>query len=318
MNTTLEYRVLQLTETYVCLGVFGLGQTPGISQQTKTQQHPFPYAVQCELERRGKRMKTISFVIPVYNEEKRIGKALQALRRGGYLYGLKLEKIIFVSDGSTDKTVTILKQSRKSLQNCLKTKVEIIAYKKNRGKGYAVKRGMLSSTSNYALFFDCDMSTPLSELKKFLPQFKKGSDVIVGTRKNGRSTVIEHQPLYRELLGKCFTLLSNISLNTWVSDFTCGFKAFSRQATKEIFSSAQIEGWGYDAEILFLARKFGYKLPEVPVIWSNDERTKVDLKTAVFQTLYELYQIRRNAIMGIYKYRPTLKTALITRLDWSE
>jgi dolichyl-phosphate beta-glucosyltransferase len=173
-----------------------------------------------------------------------------------------------------------------------KVPVTVISYKQNAGKGNAVRLGMLESKSDYTLFFDADMSTPLSEINKFLPKIKDGVNVVVGTRKNGHSTVIEHQPLYRELLGKAFTKITQISLATDVTDFTCGFKAFSKKATNKIFSKAKIDGWGYDAEIIFLAKKNRLSLNEVAVTWANDARTKVALRSAIINTLFELIKIR--------------------------
>lgn len=245
-------------------------------------------------------MRTLSFVIPVYNEEKRLKLTIDALKGATIPHGLKLEEIIFVDDGSKDDTVKTIKAAKASIARKLKAKVHIIAYPRNKGKGYAVRAGMLSTTTDYALFFDADMSTPLSELRKFAEPMRHGVDVVIGTRKNGKSTVIIHQPLYRELLGKCFTLLSQIVLNTWVTDFTCGFKVFSKQAIEDVFGHATINRWGYDAEIVFLAKKIGYKIIQIPVVWSNDPRTKVKIYDAVFQTLKELYEIRMNDFNGVY------------------
>lgn len=233
--------------------------------------------------------KTISFVIPVYNEEDRLNKTFKALKSLILPAGLKLESVIFVDDGSTDATASLISKFQK--QN---TEVKLISYKQNKGKGYAVKTGMLQAKSDYNLFFDADMSTPLTELKKFVPFFEKGYDAIVGTRKNGESTVIKHQPLLREKLGKGFTLITQVALNSKVTDFTCGFKAFSRKATEAIFPKCTIDRWGYDAEIIFLAQKLKLTITEKSVLWANDERTKVQLYKAIPQTLSELFRIRVN------------------------
>ncbi len=237
-------------------------------------------------------MITISFVIPVYNEEKRIEKTIRALKKGFSFDGLKLEKVIFVDDGSKDQTVLKIKEQKSFLEKKLKTKIKIISYRKNRGKGYAIKKGMIASKSDYTLMFDADMSTDLKEMRKFLPFMKKGIDVIIGTRKNGKSTVKKHQPFYREILGNFFTLLANIILNTWVTDFTCGFKAFSRFAKERIFSYARINRWAYDAEIIYLAKKINLTMIEKAVIWKNDEGTKVNLINDIPQTLIDLIKIR--------------------------
>ncbi len=239
-------------------------------------------------------MKTLSFVIPVYNEEKRIGKTIKALQKGFNFNGLKLKEVIFVDDGSTDQTKFTLEKAVFDLRKSLKAEIKIISYKKNKGKGFAVKTGMLASSADYTLLFDADMATPLNELSKFLPLIEKRVPVIIGTRKNGESTVKKPQPLYRQILGRGFTLLSNLTLNTWVTDFTCGFKAFSKEAKGEIFSKSTINRWGYDAEILFLAKKFGFEIQEKAVFWYDDKDSRVNLLKDLPQTFGELIKIRIN------------------------
>lgn len=244
-------------------------------------------------------MKTISFVIPLYNEEKRLNKTTDALNKLYLPRGLKLNKVIFVNDGSKDKTLRLIQDFKTNSQ--IARNIQILTYRDNRGKGHAIKKGMLESNADYTLFFDADISTPLSELNSFMPFIEKGIDVIVGTRKNGKSSVLIHQPKYREILGKGFTMITQIALNLNVSDFTCGFKAFSGKAIKKIFESSQISGWGYDAEIIFLAKKYLFSIEEQAVIWSNDERTKVKIYKAVPQTFMELAQIR-----WIHTFKPLI------------
>ncbi len=239
-----------------------------------------------------KNIKTISFVIPIYNEELRISKTFTALKKLSIPNGLKLEKVIFVNDGSKDQSVAKINKFRgknKKIKN-----IKLISYAQNKGKGYAVRAGMKESSSDYTLFFDADISTPLSEISKLVPFIKNDTQVIVGTRKNGHSTVIQHQPKLRELLGKGFTLISKTSLGLKGTDFTCGFKAFSKEAKDIIFAQAIIDGWGYDAEIIFLAQKYNLSVAEKAVIWSNDQNTKVKLYKAVPQTIKEIASIRWN------------------------
>jgi dolichyl-phosphate beta-glucosyltransferase len=245
-------------------------------------------------------MKTLNFVIPVYTEEKRFDKTVSDLLKGFKFKEISLKKIIFVDDGSSDATAKLIQKYSKSLSNALNCKVHLISYKPNKGKGFAVKTGMLASKADYTLFFDADMSTPLEEFKKFIPFILQGKDVIIGTRKNGHSTVVVPQPLYRQVLGRGFTLLSNIILNTWVTDFTCGFKAFSNQATQNIFATAKINRWGYDSELMFLSKKLGYSIQEVPVVWINDDRSRVNLLQDLPGSLKELFSIRWNAAAGRY------------------
>jgi len=236
-------------------------------------------------------MKTISFVIPVYNEEKRLHKTFSALESFIAPEALRLQEVIFVNDGSNDNTKSIIQSSKLKIEKKLKARIKIVSYSKNQGKGYAVKQGMLASNSDYTLFFDADMSTPLSELKKFMPFIKEGTDVIIGTRKNGKSTVLIHQPKLREFLGKGFTLLTQKILRLSVSDFTCGFKAFSKNAKDQIFKKSIIKRWGYDAEIIFLAEKLNFSIAEKSVTWSNDNDTKVKIYKAIPETFMELFLI---------------------------
>lgn len=251
-------------------------------------------------------MITLSFVIPLYNEEKRLSKAFEALYELVLPAGLKLEEIIFVNDGSTDKTVERIKyyvssinKNKKYILHNTSYKIQIISYEKNMGKGYAIRQGMLASNSDYTLFFDADISTPLSEIAKFVPLMEQNVHVIVGTRKNGKSTVITHQPLYREILGRAFTQITQIALHVSVSDFTCGFKAFRKIAKDVIFAKSQINGWSYDAEILFLAKKNGATIAEVPVAWSNVTDSKVKLYKAIPQTLKDIALIRLYDVVEI-------------------
>ncbi len=245
-------------------------------------------------------MKTLNFVIPLYNEEERLEKTIIELKAGFKFSGIDLKNIIFVDDGSSDETSSIIEDNKNDIAKALNVNVDLISYKPNKGKGNAVRIGMLASKADYTLFFDADMSTPLSEFEKMIPYIEDHEDVIIGTRKNGKSTVVKAQPLHRQILGKGFTFLSNILLNTWVSDFTCGFKVFSKEAAQNIFSHSKVDRWGYDAELMFLANRLGYKIQEVPVMWMNDDRSKVNLLQDLPRSLRELFDVRWYAIAGKY------------------
>ena len=250
-------------------------------------------------------MKTISLVIPVYNEEKRLRNIFEALSKLQLPTGLKLDKVIFVNDGSTDKTDLLLHNFRRI--NDTKKRIYIRCYENNKGKGHAVRLGMLTSKADYTLILDADMSTKLSELKKFVPWINQNTAVIVGTRKNGKSTVIIHQPLYRELLGKGFTFLTNTLLGMHMSDFTCGFKAFSNNAKDMIFPSSRIKRWGYDAEIIFLARKYNLSIQEVPVVWSDKKGSRVNITKDILVSLKELFHIRIAYAPLLPSFSPVLR-----------
>jgi dolichyl-phosphate beta-glucosyltransferase len=241
------------------------------------------------------KMTTIDFIIPVYNESKRLGTTFQALNSFVAPRGVKIAKVIFINDGSTDNTLQLLRRKK------LKFAKKIVTYTQNQGKGYAVKRGFLAANSEYALFMDADMSTPLTELTKLLPFIKQGLPVVIGTRKNGHSTVTVHQPWIREHLGKVFTLMSQVMLNTWVTDFTCGFKAFSRPAYTTIAPLMAINRWGFDSEIIFLARIYGFTIQEKALTWANEPNSRVNLWKDVYRSFSELVQIRYNHLTGVYQ-----------------
>jgi glycosyltransferase involved in cell wall biosynthesis len=233
----------------------------------------------------------LSIIIPVYNEEKRIRNLDQVLAFFDQ-FSFSWE-VVVVNDGSRDSTLD-------QLQNwSMREEIKIVSYGRNRGKGYAIKQGMLAAKGEHRLFMDIDLSTPLEEFHLFFPLLGK-YDVIIGTRKGQVGQIIEHQPWLREKLGKGFTWLSRFMLNVQVSDFTCGFKCFNQRAANIIFPRLTIERWGFDAEILYLTKKFGLTVKEVGVRWRNDPHTKVNLKRDVWRSFVDLIQIRYNDLRKIY------------------
>ena len=219
----------------------------------------------------------LSVVIPVYNEAKRLPQALDICRRAakanpGW-------EFIFIDDGSTDST-------RKLIQS---TQFKLVADSKNQGKGHAIKLGVQSAITSLILITDVDFSTPLSELKKFFPV---SADIIIGSRKTKGAQITLHQPWWREWLGRQFTNITNLWLGLHVSDITCGFKLFKTAAAKKLFSLSKINRWGYDAEILFLAKKLGLTLMEVPVVWENNPQSKVSLTKDILRSLKDLWIIK--------------------------
>jgi dolichyl-phosphate beta-glucosyltransferase len=236
----------------------------------------------------------LSLVIPAYNEEQRIGNTLQGMidycRERPYTV-----EIIVVDDGSSDNTSRVVETYKGR-----GPELEVIRYEPNKGKGHAVKTGMLATRGEYALFADADMSTPIEMLERFEPLMEAGADVIIGTRKVAQATVARHQPFYRENMGKVFTWLSNTVLGLKVSDFTCGFKCFSRKTVEPVFKRQTVWGWGYDTEIIYLASKLGYRINEIPVVWYNDEATRVRLWKHVFTSFAELIAIWNNGRKGRY------------------
>ncbi len=234
----------------------------------------------------------LSVVVPVFNEEKR----LQGLAKIHQF--LKLQKfsseLIVVNDGSTDKTLSKLEELQKTVP------FVIGSYQQNRGKGYAIKTGMLQARGKYRLFTDVDLSTPLIEFEKFKDYLDK-YDLVIGSRKMRGAKLLKRQPIIRESLGKVFTALSQFVLGVRVSDFTCGFKCFSAKAAENIFSQTMIERWGFDSEVLFLAKKLGFNIKEVPVEWRNDQASRVRFPQDAINSLSELITIKKNVALGRYQ-----------------
>ncbi|OHA19645.1 MAG: hypothetical protein A2836_02065 [Candidatus Taylorbacteria bacterium RIFCSPHIGHO2_01_FULL_45_63] len=231
---------------------------------------------------------SLSIIIPVWNEEKRLPRLFSELEKllASPGQGLLVEEVIFVNDGSTDKSAELIEPF------AALRPVRLISYQGNKGKGYAVRVGMEAFQAEYCLIADADVSTPFSEARKFLPDLERGVPVVIGTRKAKGAVVKIHQPFYREKMGQAFTFLARVMTGVSVSDFTCGFKFFRREVARKIAKSSFIDRWSYDAEILFLAKKFGYEIKEIPVSWSNDARTAVRLVKDAGKSLIDLIRTR--------------------------
>lgn len=234
----------------------------------------------------------LSIVVPVYNEANRLA-TLPKLSE--FVADFKYpSELVIINDGSTDGTQGKLKKlSRKFKFNLINNRV-------NKGKGHAIKTGMIEAKGKFRLFTDIDLSTPIEEFEKFIPHLK-AYDVIIGSRKMPGSKLKVRQAPTREFLGKGFTFLTQVLLDLSLSDFTCGFKCFSEKASNKIFTNQQIERWGFDSEILFLAKKLGFGIKEVPVTWSDDQRTKVKFPKDIVNSFSELMRIRYYYLSGRYE-----------------
>jgi len=203
--------------------------------------------------------------------------------------------VIVVDDGSQDGTPEVV--SRVSREMGV---VRLIRNPGNRGKGYAVRNGMLSAAGEYLLFSDADLSTPITELDRLIGPLKDGYDVAVGSRALKPEWVSPRQPPSRQLAGKMFNLFVRTLTALEFRDTQCGFKAFRRSAGRAIFTRQTIPGFGFDVEVLYVARKLGFKTVEVPVHWSNDTRSKVSALRDGRRMFADLLRIRRNDWAGRY------------------
>lgn len=237
----------------------------------------------------------LSFIVPAYNEEARIGKSLERIFKflGSQPYA---SEVIIVDDGSRDRTAAMVEE-RFGKNPALKLERQPA----NLGKGKAVQRGMLLGSGKYLFFSDADLSVPIETLPLFLAHLENQSDVAIGTRQKAGAVIEVHQPRHRELMGKVYTWLSNWILGLRVSDFTCGFKGFRREIVRDLFSRQRLGNWSFDAEILYLARQKGYRIAEIPVTWRNDNATKVRLRRDVLTSFLGLVQIRLNDLQGKYQ-----------------
>ena len=242
------------------------------------------------------RQPELSVVIPVYNEEKRLGKTL----RESLVY-LKKSKIPFeiviVDDGSTDATLKVVGEfARKAGKKALR----VLKQGTNRGKGAAVRRGALEAQGEVVLYMDADNATPLNQYERFRPLLAKGFDVVVGSRALDRSLVKVHQPLYREAMGRVFNLMVQLAATPGLWDTQCGFKAFRRKAAQAVFPLQTIERFGFDVEILFIARKQGWSMVEAPVEWFDAPGSKVHVIRDPLTMFWDLVLIRFNEVSGRY------------------
>ena len=239
----------------------------------------------------AKKAIKISLIIPIFNEEKRIHNLdvlWDYIKNKTYI-----KELILVNDGSTDMTAILLRVFQK------KSKCKIISYRKNKGKGHAIMKGTLFARGTHVVFMDVDLSTPpkmLGELKKIIQR----SDIIVGTRKNDKAVLLQRQTAIREGMGRFFTSISQKILGVNISDFTCGFKCYKRNASKKIFTKQRINRWAFDAESLFLAQKYGFSISEFPVEWRDVRGTKVRFPQDAIQSFLDLVQIRINDILEKY------------------
>jgi dolichyl-phosphate beta-glucosyltransferase len=237
---------------------------------------------------------SVSVVVPAFNESRRITSTILTLKK--YLEGEQIaHELLIVDDGSTDDTLSMARRAAGEWSD-----VVVLSLPRNLGKGWAVREGMLRARRDVVLFTDADLSTPVEEIETFLNQIEMGYDVVIGTRKARGARVVVRQPRVREWLGKGYSWLANHVTGAGVTDFTCGFKAFRLKAAQEIFLRQRLEGWSFDAEVLFLARKWGLRIGEVPVQWCNNPDTKVRLIRDVFRSFADLVLIRAYDMLGRY------------------
>ena len=233
----------------------------------------------------------LSIVIPAYNEARRLPETLARLYRWLGSTTLRTE-IVVVDDGSTDGTAEAARETGGE-------KITLLRHEPNRGKGYAVRRGMLAATGERRLMTDADLSTPIEELPRLMRELDHGADVAIGSRAVAGARIEIHQSAYREAMGRIFNRLVRLLLLPGLKDTQCGFKLFTARAAEEAFGACRLDGFSFDVEALFVARRRGLRIAEVPVVWRNDEASRVSLGGGG-AAFVDLFRIRFLAWRGVY------------------
>ena len=241
----------------------------------------------------------ISIIIPAFEEEARVGDSIQKIL--SFLQtNLINAEIIVVDDGSRDRTA---EAAREAFANAGNIEARVIRYEENRGKGFAVKTGLLAAKADIAIFSDADLSTPIEEMPKLVDPIRNGEyDLTFGSRALDRSLIGTHQPWRREQGGKVFNLVVRPLTGMPFWDTPCGFKAFSLTEFRPLLDLMKIDRFGFDVEFLYVAKLHGLRLKEIPVRWNNDERSKVSVVRDSMRMFKEVTEIRRYAKRGAYDH----------------
>jgi glycosyltransferase involved in cell wall biosynthesis len=238
----------------------------------------------------------LSMVIPAFNEEARLPATLAKI--SDYIRGSEREtEVIVVDDGSRDRTSAVACSFEKEIRN-----LRVILNEGNRGKGFSVRRGMLEAQGRFVLFTDADLSAPIEEADKLLAALAE-HDVAIGSRAMDRKLISVRQSIFREYAGILFNLIVRIVLRLPFVDTQCGFKAFRREPCRIIFEQQRIERFGFDPELLYLARHHGLRSVEIPVRWGHSPDTKVNMLRDSIQMFLDVFMIRWNSLTGRYPHK---------------
>jgi dolichyl-phosphate beta-glucosyltransferase len=242
-------------------------------------------------------LESISIVVPAYNEEKRLPATLASVLSYLGRKPWRFAEVLVVDDGSADGTARVGEQLARDHPI-----VRLLKNPGNRGKGYSVRHGVMEAKGEWVLFTDADLSAPIEELDKLLAAAEaQGAAVAIGSRALDRSLIEVHQSLFRESAGRVFNLLMRLLTGLPFQDTQCGFKLFETRAAREMFRRQRLERFGFDVEVLYLARRLGYRSIEVPVRWSHAEGTKVSMFRDSLNMFLDLVRIRWYDLRGRYR-----------------
>ncbi|HUG80533.1 MAG TPA: dolichyl-phosphate beta-glucosyltransferase [Bryobacterales bacterium] len=244
-------------------------------------------------------LPSLSVVIPAYNEESRLPASLEKVAQYLTKNVQPPSEILVVNDGSSDGTFEIARLSAAALTT-EGLRVTVLDNGRNRGKGYSVRHGVTQSRYGWVLITDADLSAPIEECAQlFAAVERQGCDVAIGSRAIDRSLIGVHQSSFREMMGRAFNVAVRIGAGLPFKDTQCGFKLFSDSAARDVFSRQLLEGFGFDVEVLYLARRLGYQVAEVPVRWNHCEGTKVRMFSGA-DAFLDILRVRKNDWTGKY------------------
>lgn len=239
----------------------------------------------------------LSVIIPAYKEGERIGRNLLEIEK--YLGQKNFDyEVLVIVDGSPDNTAEVARNYSSQIKN-----LKVINNQENHGKGYVVRQGLLEAKGKIRLFMDADGSTSISHLDKFLPEFENGNEVVIGSRDIEGAFIQIHQPKQREIMGNMGNWLIRVILGLWkYPDTQCGFKMLNEKAADEIASRMVVDRFGFDFELIVLAKKLGFKIKQLPVRWLNEEGSTVGLTgpNGFIQVLVDLFKTKWRLITGKY------------------
>lgn len=235
----------------------------------------------------------LSIIVPAYNEEKRLPNSLPKIIDFVRQQDYSIE-VIVVDDGSTDRTADVVREFQQEAEFITLRQVE------HGGKGHAVRAGMMQAQGRYLFLCDSDLSMPIEEVTKFLPPILDGYDLAIASREIEGARRY-NEPAYRHLMGRIFNLIVRLLAVHGIQDTQAGFKCFQREAARQLFPLQTIDGWGFDVEILFIARRQGMQIVEVPINWYYEDRSQVRPIQDTYNMLREVLKVRLNAWQGRYQ-----------------
>lgn len=234
----------------------------------------------------------LSIILPVHNEENRLPTTLRQVQQFISAQTFSSE-VIIVENGSQDRSFEIAEAF------CAEQPNFSVYHEENRGKGLAVRRGMLKASGQYRIFCDVDFSMPVDEILKFLPPQQHNADIVIGSRE-APGAVRYHEPAYRHFIGRIFNTMVRLAVLPGLQDSQCGFKMFSAPCAEEVFQKQTLNGMSFDVEVLYIARYLGYSVVEIPIPWYFNPDSKVRLVDDSLRMAIDLLVIRRNTKRGIY------------------